>query len=469
MEIETNEYEYESIASENEDVSSSSELCDDDTITIDSIDTDNVQEIEETDNDICGTKIYAKNIEDTCDEIFARAKGDILLIAEAFESLSTYGQLTVRKYQLLLHGNLIEEVMRDWCQNWEYNLFGDKIETELRRKMELCIKMTKTLAFCSTGTITLMSPSFDAALKSVVYFFTVMLQVALYFIPASNVEIEAENYSLEIYSTNWEANTNNKIGKHLLFMLMKSQKSLNLLGAGMLHVNRPEYLALLSRKYVMFVHGNLIKEVIKDREACFWDYNMFGVEYGGTLQKKMIICTRIIKIVVSGGVVTVILFCLTTIFDENKVVPLICWTPDDKLLTGLIYAIEVLVMLEIISPSFGDSVKSICYLVGMLFQVGLYFIITSNIEIEAENLSGEIYNINWEATDSLKVRKHILFMLMKSQEPLSITGGGMLHVNRNEYVVWTISFAPISAYTSQTQPIRLATVTIVVTQYPNNL
>jgi hypothetical protein len=60
MEIETNEYEYESIASENEDVSSSSELCDDDTITIDSIDTDNVQEIEETDNDICGTKIYAK-------------------------------------------------------------------------------------------------------------------------------------------------------------------------------------------------------------------------------------------------------------------------------------------------------------------------------------------------------------------------------------------------------------------------
>ncbi|KAJ3631112.1 hypothetical protein MTP99_012261 [Tenebrio molitor] len=313
---------------------------------------------------------------------FARAKGDILLIAEAFESLSTYGQLTVRKYQLLLHGNLIEEVMRDWCQNWEYNLFGDKIETELRRKMELCIKMTKTLAFCSTGTITLMCvtaliddkklvpltcfvPNYKWAaeiifiseviilfetlyyvvaldsfyllncmnletqftlmreliksirfgadddseclqklvrcaqhhksllrlhqklnkvyseyfilqytitvtavsiqayltiyrlvqghykllshrtLKSVVYFFTVMLQVALYFIPASNVEIEAENYSLEIYSTNWEANTNNKIGKHLLFMLMKSQKSLNLLGAGMLHVNRPEYLAIL--------------------------------------------------------------------------------------------------------------------------------------------------------------------------------------------------------------------------------
>jgi hypothetical protein len=35
-------------------------------------------------------------------------------------------------------------------------LFGDKIETELRRKMKLCIKMTKALAFCSTGTITLM-------------------------------------------------------------------------------------------------------------------------------------------------------------------------------------------------------------------------------------------------------------------------------------------------------------------------
>lgn len=42
--------------------------------------------------------------------------------------------------------------------------------------------------------------------------------------------------------------------------------------------------------------------------------------------------------------------------------------------------------------------------------------------------------MNWENTNSLKIRKHILFMLMKSQEELSVTGGGMLHVNRNEYV-----------------------------------
>lgn len=34
------------------------------------------------------------------------------------------------------------------------------------------------------------------------------------------------------------------------------------------------------------------------------------------------------------------------------------------------------------SPSIGDTVKSIFYLTGMLFQVGLYFTITSNIEIE---------------------------------------------------------------------------------------
>ncbi|XP_063904937.1 odorant receptor 98a-like [Zophobas morio] len=260
---------------------------------------------------------------------------------------------------------------------------------------------------------------------------------------------------------------------------------------------------LLQRKYVMFMHRKLIKEVNKDRDENFWKYDLISTEMGLSFERQMII-----------------------LFDRSKVVPLMCWTPEDnKLLTAVIYIMQVLIMLEIMwallsldsfyllmctdlriqflllqktiqsvklgegsdtkglvkiidctkhhkfllrihgkintifssyfimlylvtvacasmhsyiilfkSPSLGDSIKSVCYLSGMLFQVGLYFVITSNIEIEAENLCEEIYNINWEGTTNLKIRKHILFMLMKAQEPVSITGGGMLHVNRNEYV-----------------------------------
>ncbi|EFA02882.2 odorant receptor 130 [Tribolium castaneum] len=294
---------------------------------------------------------------------------------------------------------------------------------------------------------------------------------------------------------------------------------------------------ILSRKYVMYVHGGLISQIIKERGCYFWNYDIFGPKFGQTLERKMNICTKIVKIVVSGGVVTIVLFCLTTVFDKSKVVPLVCWTPEDSLQTGIIYAMEVLIMFEIMwallsidcfyllictdlriqfillqrmiksikfgsnhdeksfakmvhctqhhkfllhfhaklntifssyfivlylvtvacasmhtyiilfkqvanldisdwlkvrfrSPGFGDSIKSACYLSGMLFQVGLYFVITSNVEIEVV----EIYNLNWENTGSVKIRKHVLFMLMKSQEELSVTGGGMLHVKRNEYV-----------------------------------
>ena len=98
----------------------------------------------------------------------------------------------------------------------------------------------------------------------------------------------------------------------------------------------------------MFMHRKLIKEVNKDRDENFWKYDLISTEMGLSFERQMIICTRIIKVVVSGGVFTVILFCLTTVFDRSKVVPLMCWTPEDnKLLTAVIYIMQVLIMLEI--------------------------------------------------------------------------------------------------------------------------
>lgn len=99
----------------------------------------------------------------------------------------------------------------------------------------------------------------------------------------------------------------------------------------------------------MYMYDDLLKEIITERFKYFWNYDLHGTEFGQTLQLKMKICSYIVRIVVSGGFVTIVLFCLTTIVDKSKKVPLICWTPeDDGLWTYLIYCIEVLVLLEIL-------------------------------------------------------------------------------------------------------------------------
>lgn len=141
----------------------------------------------------------------------------------------------------------------------------------------------------------------------------------------------------------------------------------------------------------MFVHGDLITQIIKERTCYFWEYNLFGAKFGKNLETKMKICSRIVKIVVSGGVVTIVLFCLTTVFDKTKVVPLVCWTPEDRVLTGIIYLIEVLIMFEI--------------MYALLSLDCFYLLICTDLRIQFILLQKKIKSFRFGREDSESFRK----------------------------------------------------------------
>ncbi|RZC31772.1 odorant receptor 22a-like [Asbolus verrucosus] len=289
--------------------------------------------------------------------MFRYMKGDILLMAEAFESLSTYTQCTVRKYILFVHGKLITEVIKECGQLWNYDLFGAKDEKALRQKMEFCIKMTKALAMASSGTIALLclTAIFD------------------------------EKKSVPL--TCWTPDS--KLATGIIFSL----EVLTLLETLYLVVALDSfYLLICTAITVQFI---MLQKMLEQLN--------FGVNSDDELHKK-----------------------LNKIYSEYYIVQYV--------ITVTAVAIQGYIVLYK-STSLQTSIKGVVYFFTVMFQVALFFIPASNIEIEAENFSNEIYNVNWEDNRNMKNGKHILFMLMKSQKPLYMLGGGMLHVNRNEYIV----------------------------------
>jgi hypothetical protein len=52
------------------------------------------------------------------------------------------------------------------------------------------------------------------------------------------------------------------------------------------------------------------------------------------------------------------------------------------------------------------------------------------IWFQADNLTSEIYNIDWYNTKNLKICKFVLFWLARSQTPVQMSGVGIVKVNR---------------------------------------
>ncbi|KAJ3645160.1 hypothetical protein Zmor_022842 [Zophobas morio] len=78
--------------------------------------------------------------------------------------------------------------------------------------------------------------------------------------------------------------------------------------------------------------------------------------------------------------------------------------------------------------------RCIMYLMTVLFQGSISFLPASNVEIEAEKLANEIYCLDWYNSPNLKIRKFVLFWLMKAQKPVQMSGGGLMTVNRNVFL-----------------------------------
>ncbi|XP_044268810.1 uncharacterized protein LOC123013990 [Tribolium madens] len=75
-------------------------------------------------------------------------------------------------------------------------------------------------------------------LESIIVAFIINVLLVMVFIPASNIEIEAEKLVFHIYNINWYETRNLKIRKFILFWLMQAQVPVQLTGGGMLTINR---------------------------------------------------------------------------------------------------------------------------------------------------------------------------------------------------------------------------------------
>ncbi|KAH0808349.1 hypothetical protein GEV33_014442 [Tenebrio molitor] len=96
------------------------------------------------------------------------------------------------------------------------------------------------------------SSSVTQITESIFYVLLVNALVTIAFIPAGEIEIEADNLSLAIYSIDWYNTKNLKICKFVLFWLAQSQTPVQMSGAGIVKVNR---YVLLQQTFANVLHG----------------------------------------------------------------------------------------------------------------------------------------------------------------------------------------------------------------------
>ncbi|XP_063906765.1 uncharacterized protein LOC135125254 [Zophobas morio] len=77
---------------------------------------------------------------------------------------------------------------------------------------------------------------------------------------------------------------------------------------------------------------------------------------------------------------------------------------------------------------------SVIYIVGIIMQSSFTFLAASNLEIKAEGLTDVVYDVDWYNATGSKIPRHIMFMLMKAQRPLRLTGAGLFNVDRSMFL-----------------------------------
>ena len=117
---------------------------------------------------------------------------------------------------------------------------------------------------------------------------------------------------------------------------------------------------------MFIVHGRLIEEIIEDCKRQ-WPYDIFGPVMEKQLRNKMDFCLKITKALAFCSTGTITLMCVTAFFDNTKSVPLICWIPDFKWSTEIVFISEVLILFETLY--FVVASDSFYLLVGMDLQV----------------------------------------------------------------------------------------------------
>ncbi|XP_044255369.1 uncharacterized protein LOC123005612 [Tribolium madens] len=302
---------------------------------------------------------------------------DIFLIMEILESISTFTLLMIRKYVVFTHSSLMLDIFNDCYNLWSFDLFGLELEQKFKKQMKNCWTLAQTLITCGFITIMFMCvsalieeeklvpficwlPDFLYARELIFLSQFIILMVVFYYILLTD-----GFYLLVCMDIKIQYKMMRKMLKSIKFGIILEKESL-------------EKLVELAK------HHNKMLKLHKKLNNVFSKY--FLVQYA-----------------MSVSAITVQAYTLK--YSE--------------------------VTIETV-------LKSIFYTVSILLQVALYFFPASNVEIEASIIIIKLFILfflNWQDYGNVKIRHHILFMLLKSQQKLEMKGGGMLHINRNEYLM----------------------------------
>ncbi|RZC40286.1 7tm 6 domain containing protein, partial [Asbolus verrucosus] len=210
-----------------------------------------------------------------------RYKNDIFEITEVFDAISLSGQVSngvnilvkcehilqvmIRKLILILHSRTVDAIIQDRSHFWKYDEAGKDMGNELQkqkkeRNAEITFRMHEKINtvfsefFAFEFLLNVLSTSIQfyilsdssssstLMIRSLLMIIVIITQNTLIYIPASNIEVEAENLVNEIYNIDWYNTNNSKISTFIIFWLMNAQKIPRMTGIGLLYVTRDTYL-----------------------------------------------------------------------------------------------------------------------------------------------------------------------------------------------------------------------------------
>ncbi|RZC33373.1 7tm 6 domain containing protein [Asbolus verrucosus] len=297
-----------------------------------------------------------------------RYQNNVLQIASVFESVSTFGYLVARKTILLIHSSLFEEMIQDRSRFWHYDLFGERGGDKFRNQMGFCVSLIKFIWISTTICVVFRCYT--------PFFVEEYLVPEACYIPGNSIYSIAIIFGLEVTFYIEETFLFSVFDGFFLLMCVDLKIQFRLLNKTLRTIDFEK-----CHEEVCWV--KLVE--------CF-EHHRFLLRKLNKAFSEFFVCMYFFTI---GGM-----------------------------------CIQLFILLDG-STDISHLIKNVTYLIVVNILVILIIIPVGEIEVEAEKLIFEIYNIDWYKSNTLRIRKFVLFWLIKAQIPVLMTGAEFLQINRS--------------------------------------
>ncbi|KAH0818826.1 hypothetical protein GEV33_003965 [Tenebrio molitor] len=302
---------------------------------------------------------------------------DIFEISRACIAFCTHSHALVRQLSMIWYSSEIEQLLKSVAHFWDYDLFGKDLGEYFRKKMTVRLLLIKCLFVICVGVLSYLF------LSPLVFGHTDLPQES--WIPGNNHYAKVIIYVSQIVCLS-----------NVPFLLIVFDGTLFFL------CNELEIQFLLLKKSLQAIKIGANPSAEQER-VCLDKLKNYSIYH---------------------------LFLLR-VHEKLKTIY------SDFFLFEYLVCIEALCILFCVlneSTSASELIVSFIYMIGVILQCAFAFLAVSNLEAEAATLSDALYDLDWYNSSDKKIPRHILFMLMKAQQPVQLTGAGLISVNRNTFL-----------------------------------